>query len=164
MLQMTPRVQRLRPHLLFHIPSEPLHHQLRFAPHPLAPEFVVEMVAHLRRVQLVRVGVQERRPAEHHLLAVVVVVVVVVFGIVLDPSGALELLVVHLRVAQRFDLGGDGVEGGVQAHGRREVGLLVRFPVSSFAGWDLGEELVVVGGSVVVVVEYQEQGRSVLAL
>lgn len=163
---MTPRVQRLRPHLLFHIPSEPLHHRLRFAPHALAPDFVVEMVAHLRRVQLVRVGVQERRPGEQPLLlAVVVVVVVVVFGIVLDPCGALELLVVRLRVAQRFDLGGDGVEGGVQAHGRREVGLLVRFPVSSsFAGWDLGEELVVVGGSVVVVVEYQEQGRCVLAL
>ena len=96
-----------------------------------------------------------------HLFAVVVVV----FGIVLDRCGALELLIVELRVAQRFDLGAHGVEGGVQAHGGREVGLLVRFSVSSsFAGWDLGEELVVVGGSVVVVVEYQEQGRCVLAL
>ena len=47
------------------------------------------------------------------------------------------------------------MEGGVQAHGCGEVGLFVGFS-ASFDGGGLGEELVVVGWAVVVVVEYQE--------
>lgn len=80
---------------------------------------------------------------------------VVVFGVVLDHSGSLELIVVDLRVAQCHGVCEDGVERRVQAHGCGEIGLFVCFP-ASFDGWTLGEELVVVGRSVVVVVEYQE--------
>lgn len=58
-LQMAARVERLGPDVLLHIPSESRHHLLRVAPHPLTPEFVVENVVHGRRVQLIRVGVQE---------------------------------------------------------------------------------------------------------
>ena len=53
------------------------------------------------------------------------------------------------------------MEGRVQADDGGEVGLFVRFPVPS-DGRALGEEPVVVGGSVAVVVEYQEEGRCVL--
>lgn len=80
---------------------------------------------------------------------------VVVFGAVLDLSGFLELAVMDLRVAQNFDGCGDGVERRVQAHGCGEICLFVGFP-ASLAGRALGEELVVVGGSVVIVVECQE--------
>lgn len=157
MLQMTARVERLRPHLLFHVPSEPLHHGLGFAPHPLAPEFVVENVVHFRRVQFVRFGVQEGRPDLCDLRVVEDVFAVVVFGVVLDRSAPLELVVVLSCVAQCCDVCRDGVERGVQAHGCCEVRVLVCFLVSSFGGgWALGKELVVVRGSVVVVVEYQE--------
>ena len=83
------------------------------------------------------------------------VLAVVVFGVVLDHSGSLELFVVDLRIAQCYGVCKDGVERRVQAHGCREICLFVCFPASS-DGWTLGEELVVVGGSVVVVVEYQE--------
>ena len=84
-----------------------------------------------------------------HILAVVV------FGVMLDHSGSLELVVVDLGVAQWDGVCEDGVERRVQAHGCGEICLFVCFP-ASFDGWILGEELVVVGGSVVIVVEYQE--------
>ncbi len=47
------------------------------------------------------------------------------------------------------------MERCVQAHGRGEVCFFVCFAVARHGG-GLGEELVVVGGSVVVVVECQE--------
>ena len=47
------------------------------------------------------------------------------------------------------------MERRVQARGCGEICLFVCFP-ASFDGRTLGEELVVVGRSVVVVVEYQE--------
>ena len=88
------------------------------------------------------------------------VLAVVVFGVVLDHSGSLELIVVDLSVAQCYGVCEDGVERRVQAHGCGEICLFVYF-LASFDGWTLGEELVVMRGSVVVIVEYQEQGRCV---
>ena len=99
MLQMTARVQRLGPDLLFHVPAEAADHLLGFAPHALAPDLVVEEVRHLRRVRFVGVGVQEGRPDRLDRLVVADVSAVVVFGVVLDHAGGSELLVVHLRVA-----------------------------------------------------------------
>ena len=150
---MAARVERLGPDMLLQIPSEPRHHLLRITPHALAPEFVVENVVQGRGIQLIRVGVQERGSDFLDTFIVQHVLAIVVFGVVLDHSGSLELIVVDLRVAQCYGVCGDGVEGRVQAHGCGEVCLFVCFPVS-FDGRTLGEEFVVVGGSVVVVVEY----------
>ena len=96
---MTPRVQRLGPNLLLHVPSEALHHLLRLPPHPLAADLVVEHVVHGRRVQFVRVGVQERRSDFRNLLVPEDVLAVVVGRVVLDHAGGFELLVVELGVA-----------------------------------------------------------------
>ena len=55
------------------------------------------------------------------------------------------------------------MEGGVEAGGGGEVGLFVCVAVGVAGdGGGLGEEFVVVGWAVVVVVEGQEDGRGVL--
>lgn len=99
MLQMTSRVQRLGPNLLLQVPAEALHHLLRLPPHPLAPDFRIPDAVHCRRVQFVRIGVQERRSHFFDFLVAEDVFAVVIFRVVLDQSGCLELVVVDLRVA-----------------------------------------------------------------
>ncbi len=99
MLQVTARVQRLGPHLLLHVPPEQRHHVRGGAPHPLAPDLVVEDVGHGPRVQFVDVGVDEGGSDLFDGLVAEGVSVVVVGGVVLDQSRGLELGVVLLGVA-----------------------------------------------------------------
>ena len=53
------------------------------------------------------------------------VFVVVVFCVELSGPAAFEFLVIVVGVAQFVDVGGDGVEGGVEACGGRKVGFFV---------------------------------------
>ena len=101
-LQMTPRVQRLGPHLLLHVPPE---HRDRFfpgAPHALAAEGIGEDAVHFRGVGGYGVCVEEGRVDDVCCVGgdvVVAVAVVVVGGVVLDHPRRDEQLVVRLRVA-----------------------------------------------------------------
>lgn len=99
MLQVTPGVQRLGPNLLLHVPAEALHHRLCLPPHPLVLGLNVENVVHGRRVQFVRVGVQEGRSDFLDRLVAEDVFAVVVFRVVLDYAGGIELVAVRLVVA-----------------------------------------------------------------
>ena len=99
MLQVTARVQRLGPHLLLHVTPEPRHHVRGGAPHPLAPDLVVEDVVHGPRVHFVDVGVDEGGSDLFDGSVAEGVSVVVIGGVVLDQSRGLELGVVLLGVA-----------------------------------------------------------------
>ena len=109
---MTPRIQRLGPHLLLHVSpaEEAVGRLLLGAPHPLADDDVVEHVGERGGVRFENVGVEEGGGGGRRLVfafffwvwgigALVGVGVVIVVGIVLDHSGGDEGLVVGLGVA-----------------------------------------------------------------